>query len=106
MKQLRIDRFLALYLFYYPMAVISRPSKGRIPILMYHSISEDNGDNKIHPYYQTNTSPAIFEGHLKYLYKNKYNIVDLRQAVKLLRNGESRKAKYAVITFDDGNLSI
>ena len=102
MKQFRIDRLLTLYLFYYPMAVISRPSKWHIPILMYHSISEDNGSKRMHPYYQTNTSPAIFERHMQYLHKNKYNIVDLRQAVKLLKNGESIKVKYAVITFDDG----
>jgi len=102
MKQLRIDRLLTLYLFYYAMAVMRRPSEWRIPILMYHSISEDNVSSRTHPYYQTNTSPAIFEAHMEYLYKNNYRIVGLKEAVKLLRNGEKDKVKYAVITFDDG----
>lgn len=69
---------------------------------MYHSISEDMNPGAVHPYYQTNTSPAVFALHMEYLYKNNYRILGLVETVKLLKKRERVKDKYAVITFDDG----
>ena len=73
-----------------------------VPILMYHSISEELNPGATHPYYKTNTSPAVFSLHMEYLYKNNYRILNLDETVVLLKKREPVRDKYAVITFDDG----
>ncbi len=106
----RLDRFLTLCIFR-PLSRLSRSKGLHIPILMYHSISDvpESG----HPYYWTNTSPARFAEHMKYLYDNKYNVISLSEATNLLSSGNSinsmnsigpaaLRPKYAVLTFDDG----
>ena len=57
----RIDRLASIYLSHPLARVIGAVSAARVPILMYHSIS-DNLFGKSHPYYQINTSPASFCG--------------------------------------------
>lgn len=102
----RIDRFLTMFLFY-PVRKMLKESDGvRIPILMYHSISDDSDEN-VHPYYQTNTLPERFEEHLQFLHKNRYSVTSLREAVKRLEQKSSRSSvekneKSVVLTFDDG----
>ncbi len=54
----RIDRWATLYVCF-PMSRIFRGNSSQVPILMYHSVS-DNLFGKSHPYYQINTSPRIF----------------------------------------------
>jgi peptidoglycan/xylan/chitin deacetylase (PgdA/CDA1 family) len=81
----------------------------RIPILMYHSISDD-AEQGLHPYYRTSTSPSVFAEHMRFLDENKYMVVGLNEAVAILKRradeGIDRSAKnarkYAVLTFDDG----
>jgi hypothetical protein len=57
MPPFRLDRFLTLYLFQ-PLRNKAATDDNKIPILMYHSISD--GKEKSHPYYHINTSPAVF----------------------------------------------
>lgn len=102
MQPFRIDRILTLYLFRHSLPILRGSSKLRIPILMYHSISEENGSPKTHPYYQTHTAPETFAAHMGYLYQNGYKVLDLREAVKLFTDGERGNAKYVALTFDDG----
>ena len=70
---------------------------------MYHSISELDGGNR-HPYFETATSPAMFEAHMKYLHDNQYAVISPEDVVALLDSdhNETDQRKYAVITFDDG----
>ena len=55
----RLDRLATLYLCHPFMRLLVGKAKNRVPILMYHSIS-DNLFGKSHPYYQINASPKVF----------------------------------------------
>ncbi len=79
---MRLDRLLTLYLFG-PLARLRKPRGLRIPILMYHSISDDPETG--HPYYWINTSPACFAEHMKFLYDNGYQVIPLSTAVEMIR---------------------
>ena len=64
---------------------LRRPAKGpRIAILMYHSISKPERGKRIHPYYETCTSPGVFAQHIKFLHDNNYAVISLDEAVTLL----------------------
>ena len=101
----RLDRFLTLYFFYPLSRILKRSHSLSIPILMYHSISGDK-ENNVHPYYRVNTSPQVFEQHMKYLYENNYRIINLEDILGLFNTATARPSEhlgnYAVITFDDG----
>ena len=105
------------------MRILPQRKEPTIPILMYHSISEDM-QHGIHPYYQTATSPRVFAEHMKFLYENNYKVINLDQAVKIFKSKETphrsglsnklfnqsrnkllfsnQQIKYLVLTFDDG----
>lgn len=99
MSGFRIDRFLTLY-FFLPF-VRRRQSSGdlKIPILMYHSISDD--EENTHYYYRLKTSTKIFEEHMKFLNDNKYSVIGLQDILKYYSSVQDM-TKYVVITFDDG----
>jgi|GEM_PF-90729 len=78
----RLDRCLTLY-FFGPLLRFQRPRGLRIPILMYHSIS--NEPETGHPYYWINTSPARFAEQMKFLHDNNYHVISLSAAVDLIR---------------------
>ena len=99
MSSLRVDRFLSLYLFQLLMRFYNSNYKPRIPILMYHSIS-DYRQKDNHPYYETSTSPRIFAEHMKFLYENNYKVINLHDIEKHFTDHFNQKA--VVITFDDG----
>ncbi len=110
---MRLDRFLTLHVFRYLAAVLPQPKGIRIPILMYHSIS-DEPENGIHPYYRINTSPKRFAEHMQFLHDNYYKVIDLSEAVRLISAESSGSPnpptfhpsnipqKKVVLTFDDG----
>lgn len=97
---LRADALATLYLFH-PIRrrISSRP--GRIPILMYHSVS-DGRKEKRHPYYQTVTTPAAFASQMKFLHDSGHSVVNLDHAVTRLTKSDSSTKRPVVITFDDG----
>lgn len=107
---MRLDRFITLNLVY-PLKQNIKMNRGvKIPILMYHSISDEweNG----HPYYWLNTSPKRFYEQMKFLKDNRYKVISLGEAVNLIKNSASPYVltsslpqdtnKYVVLTFDDG----
>ena len=100
MYNFRLDRFLTLY-FFHPIIKLSFHNDLRIPILMYHSISEDI-ENGVHPYYQINTSPVLFAEHMKYLHNHNYSVINLTDMTKLFETRNKVISKYVVLTFDDG----
>lgn len=95
----RIDRLATIGLFH-PLARALRLQRNtRIPVLMYHSISENKGTR--HPYYETNTSPAQFDQQMRFLREKGYSAISLAEAVDRLDSGSIERSQ-VVITFDDG----
>src|SRR5277367_5423829 len=96
----RLDRLVTMNVAL-PAAKIAGPKAGtRVPILMYHSISE-NLFGKSHPYYQINTSPEAFAQQMRWLRNNGYRTLNLGEASAALEAGADT-SKTVVITFDDG----
>ncbi len=98
MLNFRLDRFLTLYFFKHILKKQTSAGYKQIPILMYHSISDEK--EKSHPYYHVNTSPAVFDAHMRYLHQNNYSVINLQDLNKSFDTRDS--SKYVVITFDDG----
>ena len=98
MINFRLDRFLTLYLFSHIIKKQTSANDKRIPILMYHSISDEK--EKSHPYYHVNTSPTVFDAHMNYLRENNYSVINLQDLEKNFNTRD--QSKFVVITFDDG----
>jgi peptidoglycan/xylan/chitin deacetylase (PgdA/CDA1 family) len=96
----RIDRLASIYISHPLARVIGAVSAVRVPVLMYHSIS-DNLFGKSHPYYQINTSPQVFARQMRWLRLNGYRTLDLTQMWTAMEVGQDL-SKTVVITFDDG----
>jgi peptidoglycan/xylan/chitin deacetylase (PgdA/CDA1 family) len=99
--QFRTDRFGSLYLARPLRRLAAGKTRQRVPILMYHSISDGIGE-RAHPYFVTETSAKRFAEQMKYLHDNKYCVITLDQLVAMLQSPTIDSNKYAVITFDDG----
>ena len=101
----RLDRFLTLY-FFGPLTRLFPSKKGvKIPILMYHSISDELETG--HAYFWINTSPARFAEHMKFLHTNNYRVISLSTAVDLITgNVQPITGNLVVLTFDDGYLDF
>ncbi len=96
----RFDRMTTLCLSF-PLARVLGPRQGtRVPILMYHSIS-DNLFGMSHPYYHINTSPKVFSQQMRWLRHKGYRTINLREACAGLKAGTDL-SNTVVITFDDG----
>jgi peptidoglycan/xylan/chitin deacetylase (PgdA/CDA1 family) len=68
---------------------------------MYHSVCE-NFRTESHPYFSTETSPAVFDAHMKYLHDNGYCPISIAGVISVLKAAEPDNKKYVAITFDDG----
>lgn len=96
----RLDRAATLYLGH-PFARLFGPKLSNcVPILMYHSIS-DNLFAKSHPYYQINTLPEIFARQMRWLRNSGYRAINLPEVLAGFQIGEDF-SKTVAITFDDG----
>ncbi|MGA1192863.1 MAG: polysaccharide deacetylase family protein [Kiritimatiellia bacterium] len=94
----RLDRTISLAA---AMRPPQRDGHGQVlPILMYHSVSDEEHDGG-HPYYQTNTRPERFVEHMKWLRDHEYQSVDLERGWQGLIDG-SLIPRAICITFDDG----
>jgi peptidoglycan/xylan/chitin deacetylase (PgdA/CDA1 family) len=100
MRMPRLDRITTLYLGLPIMKILGSNNRARVPILMYHSIS-DNLFGKSHPYYHINTSPKVFSLQMRCLRQAGYRTIDLSKLVDGLNSSEDL-SKTVVITFDDG----
>ncbi|MPY91439.1 MAG: polysaccharide deacetylase family protein [Luteitalea sp.] len=72
-----------------------------IPILMYHSVSDDP-EVGVSPYYRLTTSPARFREQMRWLHKRGYAVIDLLEAQRRLSTGMLESERAVVLTFDDG----
>ena len=96
----RVDRLATLYVGHPAVRLFAFGAGPRVPILMYHSIS-DNLFAKSHPYYQINTSPGIFARQMRWLRQNGFRTMDLGEMLAAMHAGEDL-SRVVVITFDDG----
>ncbi len=81
------DRLLTLYFFRHFFGNARPKGELRIPVLMYHSISDEPQTGP--SYYWTNTSEALFAEHMKFLHDNGYQVVPLSTAVEMIRSGRA-----------------
>lgn len=73
----------------------------RLPILMYHYVSELPSDaDEIRR--NLTLSPVIFESHLQYLAENGYQTVTLEMLDLALTTGIPLPERAVILTFDDG----
>jgi peptidoglycan/xylan/chitin deacetylase (PgdA/CDA1 family) len=96
----RLDRLITLYLCSPFARLFAARSGSSVPILAYHSIS-DNLFGYSHPYYQINTSPQVFADQMKWLRNAGYRTLDLSDLPAALHSRRDL-TKCVVITFDDG----
>jgi peptidoglycan/xylan/chitin deacetylase (PgdA/CDA1 family) len=100
-SKFRLDRSLTTAVFH-PLERGGLGGRGlRLPILMYHSLS-DNPENGVAAYYKTNTDPLIFRQQMRYLAAEGYKTMGLMQVIARLQNDRPFAEKTVVITFDDG----
>jgi peptidoglycan/xylan/chitin deacetylase (PgdA/CDA1 family) len=70
-------------------------SKWAVPILMYHSISDDP-EPGVSPYYQTHTSSAVFRRQMQFLADNGYRTLALSELVEFFKTGAFRNPDHAL----------
>jgi peptidoglycan/xylan/chitin deacetylase (PgdA/CDA1 family) len=66
---------------------------------MYHGVQD--GMSRVHPYFETRTSPRRFAEQMKYLRDSGYRAVDLKTATQWTGDSLTTE-RFVVITFDDG----
>jgi peptidoglycan/xylan/chitin deacetylase (PgdA/CDA1 family) len=96
---LRLDRIISLYLSLPLARLLGRDKMDCVPILAYHSVS-DNLFGYSHPYYQINTTPEIFRQQMCWLRRAGYQTMDLRDLPRYSAPGDD--SKKIILTFDDG----
>jgi len=97
----RLDRCLTLHFFQRVLNGARSPSEASIPILMYHSISDDP-EPGIPGYYRVSTSPSRFREQMHWLKEQGYDAVGIPEALRRLEAQASDAARSVVLTFDDG----
>jgi peptidoglycan/xylan/chitin deacetylase (PgdA/CDA1 family) len=76
---------------------IERPTR-RLAILAYHKVGEPPGGWDTWSY----ISGVTFEGHLRYLEQNRWQVLDISKFFDGLEDQEALPERSALITFDDG----
>jgi peptidoglycan/xylan/chitin deacetylase (PgdA/CDA1 family) len=97
----RFDRAGTLYCAAPLLGILPGRSGGRIPILMYHSVADED-ESALQPYYWIATTPAQFFEQMSWLHQQGYRTASLAATVGLLQAGGNTVEKTVVITFDDG----
>jgi peptidoglycan/xylan/chitin deacetylase (PgdA/CDA1 family) len=105
----RLDRLFTIY-GVAPFLRHRRIRKPFLPVLMYHSVSDDP-EPDIHGYYRLTTSPARFREQMISLQDYGYTTVTLAEGLDRLRtkctdHGRSDQDRNVVLTFDDGYLDF
>ncbi|MEO1666316.1 MAG: polysaccharide deacetylase family protein [Chloroflexota bacterium] len=75
----------------------------RVPVLMYHYVSElppDADEFRVN----LTVTPDIFRSHLEFFRENDYTPISLKELDDALRHGTELPEKPVVLTFDDGHL--
>jgi peptidoglycan/xylan/chitin deacetylase (PgdA/CDA1 family) len=67
-----------------------------VPVLMYHSIDNNDKVTKL------SVSPESFARQMKFLHERHYNVVGLDKVVEYMQKKEKAPPRTVAITFDDG----
>ena len=70
------------------------------PVLMYHYLDNSSIVQKDKRYIQ----PQTFERQMRFLKKNKYNVISLEEFAQALKSKKTLPRNTVVLTFDDGHL--
>ena len=97
----RLDRLLTLRFFQPWGRVGGGGRQARLPILMYHSISE-GAERSVSPYYRTCTPPEVFAEQMALLRSAGYAAVGLKTGLERFQRPGKPSERLVVITFDDG----
>jgi peptidoglycan/xylan/chitin deacetylase (PgdA/CDA1 family) len=97
----RLDRYFTLSVFRRLCSAGFSGGDRQLPILMYHSISNETEED-IQPYYRLATSPTRFAEQMQWLADSGYAGVSLEQALATSVMVKGRNNKCVAITFDDG----
>jgi peptidoglycan/xylan/chitin deacetylase (PgdA/CDA1 family) len=97
----RLDRLLSLCLFQPLRRSLGGTGGFRLPVLMYHSIS-DGAEADVPAYYRTSTSPGTFAAQMAWLQAHGFKAVNLKTGLRMLHGEEEAREKSVVLTFDDG----
>jgi len=100
MFRTRLDRCLTLCVFRALGTTGSGRRGGRLPVLMYHSISNDL-EQGVHPYYKVATAPARFAEHMQWLSDHGFRGTSVEEALPGSLDARNDSHRVA-ITFDDG----
>jgi len=75
-------------------------NKGKIRILGYHRVSDDQwvAANMT----KLNTPVSVFRKQMEYLYREKFNVITMEELIDVLGKAGKPPPKTAIITFDDG----
>lgn len=79
--------------------MLIQPEKKKIPILMYHSISQSTNPK----FKQFSVPPTLFAEHMAYLYQHDYTTLSATQFIQIRVQGKDKLPERSVlVTFDDG----
>ena len=98
--KLRLDRLVTLSCVQ-PCLKFLAVKDQSVPILMYHSITDED-ESAVRAYYRTTTSPSVFALQLQHLRDQGYASWSLADAVNHLQTEGVPGGRFVVITFDDG----
>jgi peptidoglycan/xylan/chitin deacetylase (PgdA/CDA1 family) len=101
MGAVRFDRYVTLSVFQPLNKVGFGGAEKCVPILMYHSVSED-AEEGVEPYYRLATHPKRFAEQMQWLHNAGFRGVSLEEAVAALDAGKPEAKSMVAITFDDG----
>jgi peptidoglycan/xylan/chitin deacetylase (PgdA/CDA1 family) len=96
---LRMDRLATLYVVD-PLRRRSFADRASIPILMYHSIADED-EAGVHRYYRTATAPTVFAAQMESLHQAGFSVIGIAEAIRRFSEPEAAKNS-VVLTFDDG----
>jgi peptidoglycan/xylan/chitin deacetylase (PgdA/CDA1 family) len=98
---MRLDRIVTLCI-ERPLAASGVVSRGQaLPILMYHSISDD-AEEGVGPYYRVATNPRRFAAQMQMLNDLGYVGVSVEEALRGMSKRGNDRRRMVAITFDDG----
>jgi len=94
---LRLDRCLTLWMF----RALVPGARAGLPVLMYHSISDD-AERGVKPYYRVATSPGRFVEQMQWIAERGGDGLTVEGALRRVLAGNGHDDHSVALTFDDG----
>lgn len=98
---MRVDRFITLQIMSRLYSGLTAGTAPPLPVLMYHSISEES-ESLASPYYRVATSPRRFAEQMAWLAESGLKGVALEDALPPVSSDRTLNPSHVALTFDDG----